>query len=47
MTIFLNSGLVFLEWVAPRWELRHLHSPNYALLTDPRAAGAHTYPVGR
>ena len=29
------------------WEMRHLHSPNYALLTDPRAKGGSVYPIGR
>jgi hypothetical protein len=29
-----------------RWELRHLHSPNFALLTDMRAS-ATRYPIGR
>ena len=29
------------------WEMRHLHSPNYALLTDPRAKGGRVYPIGR
>ena len=30
-----------------RWELRHLHSPNYALLTDARATSEDVYPIGR
>ena len=42
----MNTNIKF-NITSKMWEMRHLHSPNYALLTDPRAKGGSVYPVGR
>jgi len=42
----MNTNIKY-NITSKRWELRHLHSPNYALLTDKRATGPDTYPIGR
>ena len=42
----MNTNIKF-NITSRMWEMRHLHSPNYALLTDPRAKGGSVYPVGR
>ena len=42
----MNTNIKF-NITSKMWEMRHLHSPNYALLTDPRAKGGSVYPIGR
>ena len=42
----MNTNIKY-NITSKRWEMRHLHSPNYALLTDLRATGGDTYPIGR
>ena len=42
----MNTNIKY-NITSKRWELRHLHSPNYALLTDKRATSEDVYPIGR